>query len=166
MAAQRDAGAEAFWVGAAALALAISGLIALPLWGRALDRYDPARVLVFATAAAALTHVPLLFLQTPLQLVLARAAFGLSAAAMQPAIVRLIKEYAPAGHGRARHLLRHLVPLHRDGPGALLRGPHRPGCGLRAYFALTIVLTVVGIAAVVAQRARGVIAMDAPSTPL
>ncbi|MGZ5259579.1 MAG: MFS transporter, partial [Burkholderiales bacterium] len=68
-------GSEAFWIGAVALTLGVSGLIAMPMWGRVLDRYDPARVLAFATAAAAITHVPLLFLQTPLQLVLARAAF-------------------------------------------------------------------------------------------
>jgi MFS family permease len=52
---------------------------------------------VFATAAAAITHVPLLVLETPLQLVLARLAFGLTAAAMLPAIIQLIRMHAPAG---------------------------------------------------------------------
>src|SRR5262245_13104611 len=72
--------AEAWWIGAVALALAVAGFVAMPLWGRAFDRYSPARILTFATAAAALTHVPLLFLQTPLELVLARAAFEIGRA--------------------------------------------------------------------------------------
>src|SRR4029077_4280896 len=93
----QGSGAEAYWVGAVALSLAISGLVAMPLWGRVLDRYDPARVLGFTTAAAVLTHIPLLFLQTPLQLVIPRALFGLGAGAIQPDIVRLLKEHAPAG---------------------------------------------------------------------
>ena len=142
----QDAGAEAYWVGAVALSLAISGLLALPLWGRALDRYNPARVLAIATAAAAATHVPLLFLQTPLQLVLARAVFGLSAAAMQPAIFRLIKEYAPAGmDARAISYATsfHFIAM---GLAPFCAGLIGPALGLRAYFALTIALTLMGLA--------------------
>ncbi|MDH3437454.1 MAG: MFS transporter, partial [Betaproteobacteria bacterium] len=88
-----DAGAEAFWVGAAAVGLAVSMLVALPLWGRVLDRVGPARVLAFAAAASVVTHLPLLVLQTPLQLVLARAAFGLTAAAMPTAILALLRSH-------------------------------------------------------------------------
>jgi len=139
------AGQEAYWVGAVALALAISGLVAMPLWGRALDRHDPARVLAFATAAAAVTHVPLLFLHTPLHLVLARAAFGLSAAAMQPAIFRLIKEHAPAGmDARAISYATsfHFIAM---GLAPFCAGLISPVLGLRAYFALTIALTAAGL---------------------
>jgi len=138
-------GGEAYWVGAVALALAVSGLIGMPLWGRALDRHDPARVLAFATAAAALTHVPLLFLQTPLQLVLARAAFGLSAAAMQPAIVRLLKEHAPPGmdaRAIAYATSFHFIAM---GIAPFCAGLIAPALGLRAYFALVIALTVAGL---------------------
>ena len=40
LAAQHAApGTEAFWLGAAAMGLAISSVVALPLWGRVLDRY-------------------------------------------------------------------------------------------------------------------------------
>ena len=67
-----DAGAEAFWVGAAAMAMALSMVVALPVWGRVMDRVGPARILAFSAAAAVITHLPLLVLQTPLQLVLAR----------------------------------------------------------------------------------------------
>ena len=136
-------GTEAYWVGAVALVLAISGLIAMPLWGRVLDRYDPARVLAFAIAAAAVTHIPLLFLETPLHLVLARAAFGLSAVAMQPAIFRLLKEHAPAGmDARA---ISYATSFHfiANGLAPFCAGLIGPALGLRAYFALTIAFTVV-----------------------
>jgi MFS family permease len=142
----QGAGGEAYWVGAVALALAVSGLVAMPLWGRALDRYDPARVLAFATAAAAVTHVPLLVLHTPLHLVLARAAFGLSAAAMQPAIVRLLKEHAPPGmDARAISYATsfHFIAM---GLAPFCAGLIAPALGLRTYFALTIALTVAGLA--------------------
>ena len=68
-----------------AIGYALSSTIALTVWGRLLERYDPRRVLLFSTAAAGLTHIPLLFLQTPLQLVLTRIAFGLAASLMLPA---------------------------------------------------------------------------------
>jgi len=92
-----DAAEEAYWVGAAAMAMAAGTVIALPLWGRAIDRIGPARVMVFASVATILTHLPLLVIETPLQLVIARAAFGLTAAAMPTAIVQLIRMHAPAG---------------------------------------------------------------------
>jgi MFS family permease len=138
-------GTEAYWIGAVALALAIAGLVAMPLWGRALDRYSPARVLTIATSAAILTNVPLLFLQTPLQLVIARAAFGLAAAAMQPAIVRLLKEYAPAGMDARAISYANSFHFIAVGLAPFCAGWIGPAFGLRAYFALTIVLTVVGL---------------------
>ena len=140
------AGTEAFWLGAVALTLGISGLIAMPLWGRVLDRYDPARVLAFATAAAAVSHVPLLFLQTPLQLVLARAAFGLSAAAMQPSIIRLLKKHAPAGMDARAISYGASFQFIAMGLAPFCAGLIGPALGLRAYFALTIVLTTAGLA--------------------
>jgi len=140
-----SAGSEAFWVGAAAVGLAVAGLAALPLWGRALDRMDAARIVAITTAGAALTHLPLIFLQTPLQLVLARVAFGLVVAAMQPAIFKLLKEYAPPGmDARAisyassfQFMAMGLAPF-----GAGLIGP---AFGLRAYFVCCVVLTLCGL---------------------
>jgi DHA1 family multidrug resistance protein-like MFS transporter len=140
-----DAGAEAFWIGAVALTLGISGLIAMPAWGRVLDRYDPARVLAFATAAAAVTHVPLLFLQTPLQLVVARAAFGLSAAAMQPSIIRLLKKHSPRGMDARAISYGASFQFIAMGLAPFCAGLIGPVLGLRAYFALTIALTLAGL---------------------
>ncbi len=138
-------GTEAFWVGTVAFALGVSGLIAMPLWGRALDRYDPARVLAFATAAAALSHVPLLFIETPLQLVFARAAFGLSAAAMQPAIIRLLKKHAPAGMDARAISYAAAFQFMAMGLAPFTAGLIAPLLGLRAFFGLTIVLTIGGL---------------------
>jgi MFS transporter, DHA1 family, multidrug resistance protein len=139
------AGAEAFWVGAVALALGISGLIAMPLWGRVLDRYSPARVLAFAIGAAAVTHLPLIFLQTPLQLVLARAAFGLTAAAMQPAIIRLLKDHAPVGMDARAISYGSSFQFMAMGLAPFCAGLIGPVLGLRTYFAFTVVLAAAGL---------------------
>ena len=79
------------------MAMAVSMLVATPVWGYVLDRVGSARVLAFAAAATVVTHLPLLVLQTPMQLVLSRVAFGLTAAGMQTAIVHLLRNYAPPG---------------------------------------------------------------------
>jgi DHA1 family multidrug resistance protein-like MFS transporter len=138
------AGAEATWIGAVALALGVAGLVAMPIWGRVLDRHDPVRVLAIAIAAAALTHVPLLFLQTPLQLVIARALFGLSAAAMQPAIVRLLKAHAPPGMDARAISYMASFQFMAMGLAPFAAGMIGPALGLRAYFGLIIVLAVAG----------------------
>jgi DHA1 family multidrug resistance protein-like MFS transporter len=138
-------GTEAYWVGATAIALGVSGLVAMPLWGRVLDRHDPARVLAFAAGAAAVTHLPLLVLQTPLQLVLARVAFGLSAAAMQPAIVRLIKENAPRGMDARAISYGQSFQFMAMGLAPFAAGLIGPVLGLRTYFAVTVVLMTGGL---------------------
>jgi MFS family permease len=150
-----EAGSEAYWIGAVALALAISGLVAMPLWGRALDRYSPARVLTIATLAAVVTQVPLLILQTPLQLVLARAAFGLAAAAMQPAIVRLLKDCAPAGMDARALSYANSFHFLAVGLAPFCAGLIGPVLGLRSYFALTTVLTVIGLTLWTAKGSHG-----------
>jgi len=140
------AGAEAFWVGAAAMGLAVSSLVAMPLWGRMLDRFGPARVLVFATAAAALTHLPLLVLETPLQLVLARVAFGLTGAVMQTAIIQLLRIHAPAGMDARAISYSSSFQFFAMGLAPFCAGLIGPVLGLRAYFALTSVLMLGGLA--------------------
>ncbi len=140
------AGSGAFWVGAVATGLAISSVLSLLLWGRMLDRLDPSRVLIWATAAAGLTQLPLLFLDTPLELVLARAAFGLGASLMQPCIVRLLKLYAPAGmdaRAISYNTSFHFIAI---GLAPFCAGLIGPVLGLRAYFALTVVFTFFALA--------------------
>ena len=140
-----DAGAEAYWVGAAAVALAVSSLVALPFWGWMLDRHGPARVLAFSAAAAAITHLPLLILQTPLQLVFARVAFGLTAAAMQPAIFQLLRVHAPKGMDARAIAYASSFQFFAMGLAPFCAGLIGPALGLRAYFALTIALMFGGL---------------------
>ncbi len=133
-------GSGAFWVGAVAMSLAISSVISLVLWGRLLDRVDPRKVLAFTTAAAAVTQIPLVFLETPLQLVLTRAAFGLGASLMQPAIVRLLKTHAP--RGMDARAISYATSFHfiAIGLAPFTAGLIGPVLGLRTYFALTVAL--------------------------
>jgi MFS transporter, DHA1 family, multidrug resistance protein len=141
-----DAGAEAFWIGAAAMAMAFSMMIALPLWGRVVDRIGPARMLVFSAAASVITHLPLLVLRTPLELVLARVAFGLTAAAMPTAIFQLLRIHAPAGMDARAISYATAFQFFAMGLAPFSAGLISPVLGMRAYFALTIVLMIGGLA--------------------
>ena len=145
-----EAGAEtsvaASWIGAAATAMALSTMIALPLWGRVIDRVGPARVLVFAAAATVITHLPLLVLQTPLQLVLARAAFGLTAAGMQTAIFQLLRMHAPPGMDARALSYATAFQFLAMGVAPFFAGLVGPTLGMRAYFAITTALMLGGLA--------------------
>jgi MFS family permease len=140
-----DPGHESFWVGTAAVAIALSMLVALPFWGRIQDRIGPARVMAFAAAATVITHLPLLVLETPLQLVLARVAFGLTAAGMPTAIFALLRIHAPPGmDARA---ISYATAFHFFGMGLapFVAGLIAPAMGMRTYFGLTIILMTGGL---------------------
>lgn len=138
-------GSEAFWIGAAAMALALSMLVAMPLWGRLLDRIGPARVLAFCATATIISHLPLLVLQTPLQLVIARAVFGLTAAGMAPAVFQLLRMHAPPGMDARAISYATAFQFFAMGLAPFAAGLIGPALGLRAYFALTIVLMLGGL---------------------
>ena len=140
-----DAGTEAYWVGVAAMASALSMLVATPLWGFVMDRAGPGRVLVICAAGAAVTHVPLLFLETPLQLVLARVAFGLASAGMQAAIVYLIRLGSPAGMDARALSYATAFQFFGMGVAPFLAGLIGPVLGLRAYFGLIAILMAAGL---------------------
>lgn len=141
-----DLGAEAFWVGAAAVALAAAMLVATPVWGLVLDRIGPQRVLAFSIAATVVTHLPLLVLETPLQLVISRVAFGLTAAAMPPAIFQLMRVHAPKGMDARAISYAGAFQFLGMGLAPFIAGLIGPWLGLRAYFAFTILLMVLGLA--------------------
>jgi MFS family permease len=141
-----DAGEEAFWVGAAAVALAVSMLVATPVWGRVIDRIGSAWVLAFGAAATAVTHLPLLVLDTPLQLVLSRIAFGLTAAGLQTALFHLLRAHAPPGMDARAIAWATAFQFLAMGVAPFLAGLIGPVFGMRAYFALTIVLMAGGLA--------------------
>ncbi len=140
-----DVSAEAFWVGAAAMASALSMLVATPAWGRAIDRIGPGRVLVYTCAAAVITHIPLLFLQTPLQLVFARIAFGLGSAGMQAAIIYLIRIESPKGMDARALSYSTAFQFFGMGVAPFLAGLISPALGMRAYFALVIAMMALGL---------------------
>jgi MFS family permease len=140
------AGAEAWWVGAAALGLGVASVVALPFWGWALDRWGPARVLTCAVAGAVATHLPLLVLETPLQLVIARVAFGLCGSAMQPAILQLIRIHAPKGMDARAMAYASSFQFLAMGLGPFVAGIVGPAFGLRAYFALNIAIAGASLA--------------------
>ena len=137
---------EAFWVGAAAMALAFSSVVVLPFWGRVIDRHGPARVMAFAGAAAVVTHLPLLVLETPLQLVLSRVVFGLSAAAMHPAVIQLLRMNAPKGMDARAISYATSFQFFAMGLAPFFAGIIGPLFGLRVYFALTILALCGGLA--------------------
>ena len=139
-------GDEAFWVGAAAMALAFSSVVVLPLWGRVIDRHGPARVMAFAGAAAVVTHLPLLVLETPLQLVLSRVVFGLTAAAMHPAVIQLLRMNAPKGMDARAISYATSFQFFAMGLAPFFAGIIGPLFGLRVYFALTILALCGGLA--------------------
>ncbi len=141
--ASTDAGSHAFWAGAVAIGYALSSAIALTVWGRVLDRFDPRRVLLFSAAAAGLTQLPMLFLQTPLQLTLTRIAFGLAASLMLPAIVRLLRSHAPQGMDARAISYAASFQFIAMGIAPFTAGLIGPLLGLRAYFALTAALTFI-----------------------
>jgi DHA1 family multidrug resistance protein-like MFS transporter len=140
-----DAASEANWIGAAAMAGALCMLIATPVWGRVLDRAGPARVLMLCGIAAVVTHLPLLVLDTPWQLVLMRAAFGLTAAGMPGAIVYLLRNVSPPGMDARAISYMTAFQFFGMGMAPFLAGLIGPVLTLRAYFALTIVMMAVGL---------------------
>jgi DHA1 family multidrug resistance protein-like MFS transporter len=141
-----DAAGEAWWIGAAAMAGALCMLVATPVWGRVVDRVGSTRVLAFAAAATIVTHLPLLVLQTPPQLVLARIAFGLTAAGMQTAIFHLLRDYAPPGTDARAISYATAFQFLAMGVAPFVAGLIGPAFGLRAYFAVSIVAMLAGLA--------------------
>jgi MFS family permease len=138
-------GDDAFWIGAAAMALAFSSVIVLPFWGRVINRYGPASVMAFAAGAAVVTHLPLLVLETPLQLVISRFVFGLSAAAMHPAVVQLLRLHAPRGMDARAISYATSFQFFAMGLAPFVAGIIGPLFGLRVYFALTMIALSCGL---------------------
>jgi MFS family permease len=102
-------------------------------------------VLAFTAAATVVTHLPLLVLETPLQLVIARAAFGLTAAGMPTAIFALLRLHAPPGMDARAISYASAFQFFAMGMAPFTAGLVGPALGLRAYFALTILLMLGGL---------------------
>ena len=134
------------WVGIVTIALTISSALAAPVWGRWLDRFDPARILAFSLGAATLASWLFPFVQDPLQLTLARVVLGLCAAGMSAGTVTLIKAWAPPGMDARSLALGTALAMLGNGAAPLMAGFIGPVFGLRAYFAVVAVLLLAGLA--------------------
>jgi MFS family permease len=135
----------AVWIGLATLALTLTSALTLPVWGRLLDRYDPATVLTATLVAALVCSVPFPLVETPLQLTLARAALGVFAVGAQPALARLTRDLAP--HGMVARALGfgNALFLLGNGVAPVLAGIIGPWLGMRAYFATNLLLAAAGL---------------------
>jgi DHA1 family multidrug resistance protein-like MFS transporter len=142
------------WVGLAAMAIYLSSMLALPVWGRLLDRYDPPRMLALMMLVSLLASLPLPFVQNPWQLAAARLVFGLFAAGLQPAVIRMIRLSAP--QDMAARALYFGTMFHMLGNGLipLVAGAVGPFFGLRAFFGLICLLLAVGLLMWVRSVAR------------
>lgn len=135
------------WVGLVSLALTISSALAVPFWGRLLDRYEPGRMMALGLLLGVLSLLPFPFVQSPLQLAICRAILGLLAVGSQPAVVRLIKDNAPRGMDARALALSTSMMMLGNGGGPLLAGLIGPWLGLRVYFALNGILLLLSLCA-------------------
>lgn len=133
------------WVGIVTLALTLSSIVALPLWGRALDRYNPATVLTLTLFTALVFSLPFPFVQTPAQLALSRTALGLFAVGAQPALARLTRDLAPPGMVARALGFGNALFLLGNGTAPVLAGVIGPWLGLRAYFGLNVLIVLAGL---------------------
>ena len=134
------------WLSGVTVSLTLTSALALPLWGRLLDRYEPRRVALVAQVLCLLAVMPYPFADSPLDLALIRLVLGAVAVGLQPAVFRLVKEAAPSGmearalaFGTSLYMLGH-------GTAPLLAGQLAPWVGLRGYFVLHAVLVASGVA--------------------
>ncbi|MBI4083396.1 MAG: MFS transporter [Candidatus Lambdaproteobacteria bacterium] len=135
---------ETVWVGAVAVGLSVASTVSLPVWGRLMDRYSSTHLLSLGMLASLLTHLPLPFVQSVLQLTLARTAFGLLGAATAPVLIRLIKLYSPPGMDARAIAYASSFQFIGMGVAPFVAGLIGPLLGLRVYFGLVAALTLAG----------------------
>jgi DHA1 family multidrug resistance protein-like MFS transporter len=133
------------WVGIATLALTISSAAAAPLWGRWLDRYETGRVLALSLLAGLLASAVFPFVQSPLQLTVARVVLGVCAVGIQPAVVQLMKRWSPLGMDARTLALGTSLAMLGNGAAPLAAGFIGPLLGLRAHFAFIALLLGAGL---------------------
>ncbi len=135
-----DAQATHWWVGAVSMALPIGSALAVPLWGRLLDRLGAPRVLLASLLLGTLAMVALPAAQAPLHVALARLLFGAVAVGIGPAAITRVKQRAPAG--MESRVLAYLTAFGMLGMGVgpFIAGQMGPVLGLRAYFGLNALM--------------------------
>jgi MFS family permease len=131
-----DAHGTNLWVGAVSMALPIGSALAVPVWGRLLDRFGSPRVLLASLLLGMLAIIPVVAAFTPLHLVLARFVFGAFAVGVGPAAITLVKHRTPTG--MESRVLGYLTAFGMLGLGVgpFVAGEIGPWFGLRTYFGL------------------------------
>lgn len=132
------------WVGAVSVALPIGSALAVPLWGRMLDRFGPAKLLPLCLVSGAVGVLLLAAVFTPLQLAVARLVLGILAVGIGPAAIALTKGQAPPGMESRVLALMAGCGMIGMGGGPFVAGLVGPWLGLRAYFLLNCGLVVFG----------------------
>jgi DHA1 family multidrug resistance protein-like MFS transporter len=135
-----EPGAVNFWLGVVSMSFTVASGLAVPLWGRLLDRLGAPRLLTLALLCGGVGAVPVALVQGPWQLTIARAAMGVAAVGIGPANVTLIRNLSPPGmEGRVLSYAAAFGSLGM-GVGPFLAGQIGPVFGLRAYFVLNAAL--------------------------
>ena len=101
---------------------------------RLLNHYDASKVLRIQLIGSLITSLLMPLVQDPLQLAIARSLFAIFITGLQPTLIRMVREKAPAGmDGRT---LSYGTALQQVGNavGPILGGLMAPWLGLRAYF--------------------------------
>ena len=132
------------WVAMMAIGFTLASIAVLPLWGRMLNRYSPARVLRIILTGTFLASLLLLIVRNPLELLIARIAFALFVSGLPPTLIRMIRDRAP--HGMEARTLSYGTAIQQMGSATapLVAGMLAPYVGLRGYFFLASALIGVG----------------------
>jgi len=135
-----DAEATHTWVGVVSMALPIGSALAMPLWGRLLDRFGPPRVLVGSLLLATLAMLAMPIALAPAHVAVARLLFGALAVGIGPAAITQVKLRAPLG--MESRVLAYLTAFGMLGMGVgpFIAGQMGPALGLRSYFGLNALM--------------------------
>ncbi|HEX7928950.1 MAG TPA: MFS transporter, partial [bacterium] len=133
------------WVGLATVSLTVASSLAVPLWGRLVDRYSPADVLGVALALGVAASLIFPIVADPLQLTAARFVLGALAIGTQPAMLRLMKAAAPPGMDARVLAFGTAGSMLGNGGAPMLAGAMAPWVGLRAYFLVVALLLLASL---------------------
>ncbi len=150
-----------FWVGAVTLAFTLAAAMAVPAWGRLLDRVGAGRVLAVGLGLGTLASLPTIVVQSPLQLAGARFVLGALAVGVGPSALALVRIYSPAGMESRVLAYAAAFGALGIGGGPFIAGQVGPLLGLRAFFALNSLLLAGGLALWLRALTRG-----APADPV
>jgi MFS family permease len=131
-----------FWIGAATLAMTLASMAAAYGWGRVLDRYRVPTILTLTLGTAAIGSATVPLAQNPLQLTMSRALLGALTVGIQPAVLRLIKDYAPPGMVARAIGFAAAVQMVGNGSAPMLAGLLATSIGLRGYLVVNTALLV------------------------